>query len=234
MATRDHGVQGLGYTPAVDTEALPLSAQEIPWWAAISLTMSYALGANGWHWSYVLGVFWLWYWREMRRRRRMWATLQKEALEAVAVSKDAESVAWINNMLRAVWPHFEPGVSSYTKGKVQAMLDANTPKRLGVYKVTLKDFSFGAVETRRSDNKHRLAPVLMHNVRMLAKSVEPSLTSDPKEQRIRYVFSTDVRWHSGSTPVLHLEFHLLHKFLSVSLDAEVSDLIFAGNLRGQA
>ncbi|MGA1525560.1 MAG: ChaN family lipoprotein, partial [Planctomycetota bacterium] len=42
---------------------------------------------------------------------------------------------------------------------VQPVLDQYVPRHLGVFALHIKSFSFGDVEARRADGRHRLAPI---------------------------------------------------------------------------
>ena len=117
---------------------------------------------------------------------------------------------------------------------MQPMIDASIiGNKIGVKLMRIKSFSFGSVDQRRTDGRHRLAPILFDKVQMVSKSVEAAPGSrDPRLHRIRYVLLADVRWHAGSQPSLTLDIQLGPKFLSlVSVDAEVRDLIGSGTLR---
>ena len=212
----------LGTTRSTDSEDTPASGYDFPWHTAAALIVSYAVGALGYHWSYLLFLFWLLVHADERRIRRLWAILQGEALVAAAAVKDEETVTWINQLLRAIWPMYEQGVARYALGKLQPMLDQNLPRHLGVFAVGIKSLTFGTLEQRRADGRHRLSPLLFDKMRMVSKSVEPSTTRDPKQHRVRFVVMTDVRWHMGSAPSLVLDIQLGPRFLSLSVDAEAS------------
>lgn len=161
--------------------------------------------------------------RAEQRRRRLWTKLEAAASAAVAAAKPDESVTWLNQVFRAIWNLYEQPLAKYVVSKLQPKMDANRPPN--IRKIQIKSFSFGAVEARRSDGRYRLAPIIMERVRMVNKSF------DATNQRVRYVFQADVRWHTGSVPLLVLEIHLGHRLLLMSVDAEASDLTLAGTLQ---
>ena len=205
----------LGTAPATDSETPPV-ANGFPWHTALALALVYVLGVLGWHWAYGLPVFWLLIHMEERRWRRHWAVLQVEANTAAAVSRDDETVTWINQLLRAVWPMYEPPVARYMIAKAQPMIDESVPRSLGVFAIHVKKFSFGRLEgqSRRGGMPPRFAPVICEKVRMISKSVDDR-HRDPRRHRIRFVMQTNVRWHAGSSPALVLLIQLGPKLLSV-------------------
>jgi len=231
-----HGerMAALGSRRARDSE-LPPDLDEngvagAPWQLVLALSFSYLLGCCGWHWVYMLPILWLLILADEQRRQRLWIRLHGAASAAVAASKPDESVTWLNQIFRTVWQMYEPSLARYALRKLQPKVTNNMPCGIGVTNVTIKSFSFGAVETRRRDGRHRLAPLILERVVMLGKSLEQPSSRDPRKERIRYVFRTDVRWHTGSVNLLVLEItHLLFPF--DALDAEVSDLTLAGTLQ---
>ena len=223
----------LGTSPKCDSEATPTGSDDFPLHTAASLAVVYLLGYFGWHWSYVLVIFWLLVTADGRQQRRQWAVLQREALAAAAASSGTESVTWLNELLRAVWPMYEAPLARYTVSHLQPFIDRRKPTNLGIKSLRIREFSFGGVDPRRTDRRHRLAPILLDKVQMVSKSAEAVPGSrDPRPQRVRYVLLADLRWHAGAEPALTMEVSLGPQFLSlVSVDAEVRDLILSGTLR---
>ena len=224
----------LGTTAGTDTEATPPGAEgAFPLHTAASLVAVYLFGYLGWHWSYALVIFWLLVCADSRLQSRRWAVLQREARAAAAAASGAESATWLNELVRAVWPLYELPMARWATSRLQPLIDEYKPAGLGIKALRIKSFSFGTVDARRTDGRHRLAPLLFDKLQMVSKSVEAAPGSrDPRLQRIRYVLLADVRWHAGAAPALTLDIQLGPKFLSlVSVDAEVRDLIGSGTLR---
>ena len=222
----------LGSTTAQDSEDPPAAdAADFPWHIALALMATYLLASLDWHWAYILPIFWLLVHSDERRRRQLWTKLHGAASAGIAASKHDESVTWLNEFLRAVWQMYEPPLRDYAIAKLQTKLDANTPRSLGVTALRIKSFSLGAVEARRSDGRHRLAPAILERVRMISKSIDTSSRDNPRQHRIRYVFRADVRWHTGSTPLLTLDINFGPRLLFMSVDAEVKHLTLAGTLQ---
>ena len=227
----------LGTSPFSDTEDVPdveNTTRAFPAHTAAALIAVYLLGYLGWHWAYVVVLFWLLVRADERRLQRIWAVTQREARADAAAAGGAESATWVNELVRAVWPMYEGPIARWAIGKMQPMIDASIiGNKIGVKLMRIKSFSFGSVDQRRTDGRHRLAPILFDKVQMVSKSVEAAPGSrDPRLHRIRYVLLADVRWHAGSQPSLTLDIQLGPKFLSlVSVDAEVRDLIGSGTLR---
>ena len=220
----------LGRTREFDSETPPWTSSDFPWPLAIALAVAYFVGAFGWHWSYVLPVFWLLYKSDEQRRRTNWAVLQVDAATVAARSRDDETVTWLNQLLRATWPMYEPPVARYLIAVFQPIIDAYVPRSIGVFSMRIKKFTFGNIESRRADRPHRLAPLIFEKVAMVSKSVDAS-SRDPKQHRIKCVLQADVRWHAGSAPALVLDIQLGPKLLSLSVDAQVAELTVAGTLR---
>ena len=167
----------LGKVDGVDSEALPQAArQEFPWRFAAALAAAYLFAYFGWHWAYVLPLFWILAHMDERRQRQLWVRLQDEAAARASASHTAESVNWINQLVRAVWPMYEAGIGRWCRGKIQPILD-EYPLAYGTLRV--KSFSFGTLESRKADNSHQAAPFIFDNVQMVSKSV-------PNEKTIRW------------------------------------------------
>ena len=223
----------LGTSPAGDTEAPPSTSDDFPLHTAISLIAVYLLGHFGWHWSYVIIIFWLLVTADGQRQRRQWAVLQREARASAAAAGGAESATWINELVRAVWPLYEVPLARYAASSLQPLIDRNKPTGIGIKAMRIRSFSFGSIDPRRTDGRHRLAPLLFDKVQVVSKSAERAPGSrDPRPHRVRYVLLADVRWHAGAQPALVLDVSLGPKFVSiVSVDAEVRDFMLTGTLR---
>jgi hypothetical protein len=120
----------------------------VPWLSGLSVTVAFWLGRHGWHWSYLLVVFWLVVYHERRRLSHFWAELRREADSAalLAPSKGKDGVDWLNHTLRALWPVYERGMSGYVLSKlVKIMGDAGKVRIGGLQlgEVRIKDLCFG-------------------------------------------------------------------------------------------
>ena len=224
----------LGTVPARDSATPPdvhsFDAGGLPFHLLLALLVTYMLGVYGWHWTFIAAIFWMLVQADEQRRRTLWIRLHAAASAAAAASKPDESVSWLNQIFRAIWQMYEPSLAKYALSILQPKVTNNMPRGIGVTNVTLKSFSFGALEARRGDGRHRIAPIVLERVVMVGKSLEPGPSRDPRRERIRYVFRTDVRWMTGRVTLLVLEVrHLLFPF--DALDAEVSDLLLEGTLQ---
>ena len=218
----------LGTVRARDSSSPPDDEAGLPWHVILATIAIYSLGRAEWHWLYILPVLWLLKCAEDQRRRRLWNRLYATASAAVASVNTSESVTWLNQIFRAVWQMYERSIGRYALAILQTKVNQNIPKRIGVTAVTLKSFSFGAVEARRSDGRFRIAPVILENVYMVDKRVEPS--RDPRKEKIRYLFRSDVRWQTGPSSKL-LELAIKHRLVPFdTVDVEVSDLMLEGTL----
>jgi hypothetical protein len=218
----------LGTVRARDSSSPPDDEAGLPWHVILAAIAIYLLGRAEWHWLYILPVLWLLKCAEDQRRRRLWNRLYATASAAVASVNTSESVTWLNQIFRAVWQMYERPIGRYALAILQTKVNQNIPKRIGVTAVTLKSFSFGAVEARRSDGRFRIAPVILENVYMVDKRVEPS--RDPLKEKIRYLFRSDVRWQTGPSSKL-LELAIKHRLVPFdTVDVEVSDLMLEGTL----
>ena len=217
----------LGRTAATDS-GTPPEVASFPWPLAVTIVASYLFGTLGWHWAYLLPLFWLITLAMDRQQRRSWSVLKLEASTAAAATRKAESVTWINELLRAVWPMYEKPVAEWAIWKAQPYLDAYVPRALGVHAMRILHFSFGRV----GDRRQRLAPIVFDNLRVVGKSIDTHPGKNPRLARIRYVFDADVHWHSGAEPSLELEAMLGPKFISiVSVTAKVHDVVGEGTMR---
>ena len=219
----------LGRITGRDSESLPAGVVNFPWHVAGGLVVAYLLSCFGWHWAYMLPVFWVLVHSDERRQQRIWAGLQHQAMADAATSHGAETVGWLNELLRAVWPMYEAGIGRWAQGKLQPYFDESIPSGLGIHTLRIKSFSFGSIEPRRSDGRHRTAPFIFDRVQMISKSV-------PDAKTIRWVLMADVRWRAGSAqPLMLLDLEIGPKFLSslysVPVDAEVSNVTGSGTLR---
>lgn len=205
----------LGTTRGVDSEALPGGVRDFPWRTAVGLAAAYLCAYFGWHWAYVLPLFWVLAHSDERRQRRIWVGLQHEATASAAASHGAESVSWINELLRAVWPMYEAGIGRWARARLQPLLDDSLPTGLGIHTLKIKSFSFGSVEPRRNDGRHRTAPFIFDKVQMVSKSV-------PDAKTIRWVMLADIRWRAGvAQPLMVLDLQLGPKFLSSLYSVQV-------------
>ena len=226
----------LGVRPAADSEAPPWSSP--PWAILWGLGLAYALGKGDAHWCYLLALFWVVHCAEERRRRRVWAELKAAAISAVAAQHSNESATWVNQLLRAVWSMYEPGIANYFKGYIQPVLSAYTPRSLGISELTIRRLCFGAISARAApsagEREQRLAPAHFSNVRMISKSIDVA-SQDPAQHRVKYVLQTDVRYVSGDKGTFVLDMSLgpkwVAKVFSLKLDAVVKELVLTGSVR---
>lgn len=218
----------LGYRRGVDSEDPPAAFAEFPWHTALALGAAFAFGHLGWHWSYVLPLFWLLLNKDDSRRRRLWSMMKRDLVVGASAAREdrkddesvrGETVTWVNQLLRAVWPMYEPAVARWAQNLTQPTLNQYMPRSLGVFALRIKKFSFGSVSNSAARNR-RLAPLLIEHLKMVSKSVDAS-SPDPRQHRIHFVLQADVRWHTGSTPVCVLDIQLGPKLLSLTVDAEV-------------
>lgn len=223
----------LGVRQASDSEDPPPAA--FPWHTACALTLAFSLGSLGWHWSYVLPLFWILLHMDERRRRRVFAVMKREVIVGVEAAREArkgdissgETVAWLNQLLRDVWRCYEPPIARYVQGKVQPYFDQYVPRSLGIVALYIKSFSFGSTPPRSvGGSSQRAAPLVLDQVKIISKSNE-TMSKD----RIHVVLQADLRWHTGSTPSIVLGIQVGTKLLNLSVDAEVRDIIAAGTMR---
>ena len=213
----------LGFVPEVDSSRPP--AAGFPWHLAIALAAAWGLGAAGLHWSFVLPILWVLLSMDERIRRKLFAVMKRELI-AQKEDKMQESVAWINWLLRAVWPMYEPQVSEYVRDKIKlsigSYLERYPPPR-GVSGLDVKKFSFGKLSY---DRARRVAPLMMDAVKTVSKS-------DPTRSPIQVVMQADMNWHTGKATSVVLDIQLGHKLLSYSVEAEVRDVITEGTLKAE-
>ena len=111
----------IGYRGAVDSEKPP--NVDFPWHTACALAAAFFLGTFGLHWTYVLPIFWVLLHMDERRRRKIWALMKRDLIANADAGREArkddegfrgETVSWINQLVRAVWPMYEPAIAGYT------------------------------------------------------------------------------------------------------------------------
>ena len=236
----------LGVRPAEDSEAPPRSwASSSPWGLMCGLLAAYGLGKADWHWCYLVALFWVVHCAEERRCRRVWADLKAAAFDSVAEGvRLNESATWLNQLLRSIWPMYEPGVANYFRGYMQPLLSGyKAPSIKGsvmgsveILQLTIKQLCFGAVSgigASSGDREQQLAPIHFSNVRMVAKTFDVA-SRDPSQHSVKYVLQTDVRYVSGDKGAFVLDMSLgpkwVSKVFSLKLDAVVKELVLTGSV----
>ena len=73
--------ESLGKVASYDSEALPSSipVHDFPWRFAAALAGAYLFAYFGWHWAYVLPLFWVLVHMDERRQQNLWANMLHEA-----------------------------------------------------------------------------------------------------------------------------------------------------------
>lgn len=120
-------------------------------------------------------------------------------------------------IVRVVWPQYEPGLSAYTTAKLQASLDRNLPDF--VESLPIKRLSFGS------------SPPQLDAIRLMyARRLEAEApATDVRAVRARAVLDLDVRMQCAGDAVLVVRLGSRHVRVSVPLT--ISDVAVRGRLR---
>ena len=199
------------------------------------LALAYALGAGGWHWSYLLLLFWALAHAERLRLARTWERLRRVATDQAAapIGSGTESVAWLNHLLRAIWPVYERGLAGWVLSKLVKNL-GDSGKVTGVGGLSLGEVKLKDLRLGLPFEHDTLAPLELQKMHTVERTEERA--ADGKPAGVRLVMQVDVRFstaHASTYPAhaAALSMEMSGPIPGIGLEVGIRNITLEGTLR---
>ena len=210
-------------------------AHGFPTVPVLVLALAYALGAGGWHWLYLLLPFWALAHAERVRLTRLWGRLRHVATDQAAapIRSGTEPVAWLNHLLRAIWPVYERGLAEWVLSKLAKNL-GDSGKVMGVGGLSLGEVKLKDLQLGLPLEHDTLAPLVLQNIHTVERTEERAADGTPAG--VRLVMQVDVRFSTAhaSTHPAHaaaLSMEMSGPIPGIGLEVGIRNITLEGTLR---